>query len=65
MMKTFTPIIKMMTVRTMLAISSSQSWLIYQMDVKNAFLYGDLDEIIYMRPTQGLLGLKSTNVCKV
>lgn len=35
------------------------------MDVKNAFLYGDLDEIIYMRPTQGLPGLKSTNVCKV
>lgn len=35
------------------------------MDVKNAFLYGDLDEIIYMRPSHGLPGLKSTNVCKV
>ena len=40
--ETFASVAKMTTVRTILAITASQSWPLYQMDVKNAFLHGDL-----------------------
>ena len=40
--ETFAPVAKMTTVRTIVAIAASQSWRLYQMDVKNAFLHGDL-----------------------
>ena len=39
----------MTTVRTILAITASHSWQLHQMDVKNAFLHGDLQEEIYMK----------------
>ena len=40
--ETFALVAKMTTVRTILVIAASQSWRLHQMDVKNAFLHGDL-----------------------
>jgi len=42
--ETFAPIIKMTTVHTLIAITSVRQWYISQLDVKNAFLNGDLQE---------------------
>eukprot|EP00257_Ricinus_communis_P018540 XP_015577285.1 uncharacterized protein LOC107261582 [Ricinus communis] len=43
----------MTIVCTLIAIAAVQNWDITQMDVKNAFLNGDLSQIVYMRPPLG------------
>jgi hypothetical protein len=36
-----------------LAIATARRWEVHQMDVKNAFLHGDLEEEIYMEQPRG------------
>jgi hypothetical protein len=44
--ETFNPMVKPATVRVVLSIAASQSWPIPQLDVKNAFLHGELAETV-------------------
>ena len=44
----FAPIAKMNSIRHVLSVASSYKWEVHQMDVKSAFLHGDLHEEIYM-----------------
>lgn len=44
----FTPVVKFKTIRIILALSAQFDFEIDQLDVKTAFLYGSLDETIYM-----------------
>lgn len=48
--ETFTLVAKMTTVRTLIAVPSVHQWYISHMNVKNAFLNGDLHEEVYMVP---------------
>ncbi|KAM7510811.1 hypothetical protein LguiB_009686 [Lonicera macranthoides] len=54
----------MTTVRTLISVASVRQWSIHQMDVKNAFLHGDLSEVIYMQPPLGL-PYSTGQVCKL
>ena len=46
--ETFAPVAKMTTVRTVIVVATTKGWHLYQMDVKNAFLQGKLEEGVYM-----------------
>lgn len=63
--ETFAPVAKMTMVRTILAIAASQSWQLHQMDVKNVFLHGDLQEEIYMKLPSGITNSTPHDVCKL
>ena len=44
---TFAPVAKMDSIRLVLAIAASKGWEVHHMDVKSAFLHGDIHEEIY------------------
>ena len=58
---TFAPIARMVSIRTVLALAARLDWEIHQVDVKSAYLYGELndDEVIYMKPPPGKI-----KICK-
>ena len=41
---TFSPVVKMASIRLLFSMAAMRSWPLYQMDTKNAFLHGDLAE---------------------
>ncbi|KAK1668261.1 hypothetical protein QYE76_056420 [Lolium multiflorum] len=64
--ETFSPVAKLKSVRILLAIAAFFDYEIWQMDVKTAFLNGDIEEESYMVQPKGFVDPKNADmVCKL
>eukprot|EP00253_Pinus_taeda_P005684 PITA_05684 len=55
----------MNSIRLVLSLAASLKWEVHQMDVKSAFLHGDLHEEIYMEQPIGFIQTDSSLVCRL
>ena len=63
---TYSPVTRITSIRMLIAIASILNLEIHQMDVKTAFLNGELEEEIYMQQPEGFLSPGNENkVCKL
>ena len=64
--ETFSPVAMLKSIRIILAIAAYYDYEIWQMDVKTAFLNGNLLEDVYMTQPEGFVNLEnSRKVCKL
>jgi hypothetical protein len=64
--ETYSLIAKMTTVRVIITIVVAKGWFLHQMDVKNVFLHGDLQEEVYMEQPLGYVVQTHPNlVCRL
>ena len=58
----FAPVARWDTIRTLVAVAACKGWKVYQLDVKSAFLHGELIEDVYVEQP---LGYKKEDTRKV
>ncbi|XP_074337414.1 uncharacterized protein LOC141674602 [Apium graveolens] len=62
----YAPVARISTIRLLIALASIHNLIIHQMDVKTAFLNGELDEEIYIKQPEGFVMSGSEHkVCKL
>ena len=63
---TFSPVAKIASVRLLLSMAAICSWSLFQLDIKNVFLHGDLAEEVYMEQPPGFVAQgESGLVCRL
>ncbi|GJR38608.1 retrovirus-related pol polyprotein from transposon TNT 1-94 [Tanacetum coccineum] len=61
---TYAPVARISTIRLLIALAATHNLVIHQMDVKTAFLNGDLEEEIYMKQPEGFVMPDKCVYCK-
>lgn len=65
-LETFSPVVRTATIRIVLGVATTKNWPLTQLDVKAAFLHGELNEDIYMtQPPEFKDQAHPTHVCKL
>lgn len=57
----FAPVARMESVRLMLAVAAHRGWSVHHMDVKSAFLNGELEEEVYVSQPPGFVAAEHKN----
>ena len=61
----FSPVAKLNIVRVLLSSITNLDWKLQQLNVKNTFLYGELEEEVHMELSSGFYEIKiNGKVCK-
>ncbi|MCO5562654.1 hypothetical protein L7F22_016282 [Adiantum nelumboides] len=63
--ETFALVAKMTTLRAVIAMAAAKGWILHQMDVKNAFLHGDLQEEEYIWSSHQAFKIQVTQIMYV
>ncbi|KAJ9535088.1 hypothetical protein OSB04_un001836 [Centaurea solstitialis] len=64
--ETFSPVAKLSSIRLFISLAATYNWPLHQLDVKNAFLHGDLQEEVYMEQPPGFVAQgECGKVCKL
>ncbi|KAJ9538387.1 LOW QUALITY PROTEIN: hypothetical protein OSB04_031120 [Centaurea solstitialis] len=62
--ETFSPVIKPVTIRTVISLVVTNKWPLRQLDIQIAFLHGDLEKTVYMHQPPGFIDLtKPDHLC--
>lgn len=59
----FSSVARLNSIRVLLSISINQAWDVYQLDVKNVFLYVDLIEQVFMEQSLRYIAQGESIVC--
>lgn len=63
--ETFSPVVKLVTIRLIISLALTNQWQLAQLDVNNAFLNGLLHETVYVPQLPGFQDTNSSLVCKL
>ena len=65
--ETFSPTLRFTSLRLLIMVATHYDWTMFQLDVKTAFLYGDLEEDIFMKLPDGYLDQTNRRgkICKL
>ena len=62
----YSSVVRNTTIRSLLALSNAKNWEVHQMDVRTAFLQGNLEEEVYMPQPDGYVNEEYPDyVCKL
>nr|GEW23764.1 ribonuclease H-like domain, reverse transcriptase, RNA-dependent DNA polymerase [Tanacetum cinerariifolium] len=59
----FAPVARIETIRLILALAAYNKWEVHHLDVKSAFLHGDLKEEVYVSQPDGFIKTKDIRKC--
>ena len=64
-MMRLSPIARLNSIQVILSIAKNNSWKLCQLDVKHAFLHGDLTDSVLMEQPPGYVALDEDRVCRL
>lgn len=63
--ESFSPVARTVTMRMLIVVAAMKQWELHQIDINNAYLYGHIEEDIYLEPPLGYNKAKEGQVCKL